>query len=601
MKLFSLNTIGVSLVVIGFLISLGRVMAVSGVIDPSDKHIIRVAHWQLEPGYREAMDAVMESYNNLPHIQAKNIQVQQAPITEKFYAQWLNTHLVAGTAPDINERGMAALTRGTNAAKYFEPLGAYVVQPNPYNARAYLPEEIEPELAEFLETAPWRETFLDGMEGGYDDDLQDYYAVPTSFWGSVKMYINVEMMREVKDVAIDALGRDPLPEGLAALFEQGYARRDADLEAWLSGDQAPQTLGQLFVLCEATYLYGQQTGQTKLVPIAGSSYSEWMFAGVYALPFTSHLAPAVDRNGDGSLTRVELAEGLLNDQWSFENEALEAFHACIRKVCTYFPPGFLALERDQANNRFVLSRALMIASGAWDANSLIEGAQAHDDPEDRFSIVIANFPLPGPGEKWGDIVSERASEASSNAGAPYQVYQRSEYKQEAIDFIQYLTSMPVNERFNKIANWLPVTIGAAPAEQMLPFAVSPDGIFPNMRISPQDMQGTIATRYRGMMSQFLAGDVTYRQLVDAVQDTLNRPVVGLDELFWKSYETERDGIRNLERSIAGQDIRGLLLDADDASEQRQSLVSISVRRLNATEVRQAWQRVNPDRPFPDRH
>ncbi|MEO0588538.1 MAG: hypothetical protein AAF078_12970, partial [Planctomycetota bacterium] len=322
MKLLSLNTLGMFLVALGFVVSLGRVFVVSnqaGEGFASDgATIVRIAHWQLEPGYREAMDDVMGTYNALPHIAARKIRVEQAPITEKFYAQWLNTNLVAGTAPDINERGMSSMTSGTFVAKFFEPLGAFVNQPNPYNAPEYMPEGIDPALAEFLATAPWRETFLDGMEGGYDTALQDFFAVPTSFWGSPKLYINVQMMRKVKDVAIEALASDPLPPRLQAAFDEGFAVRGPELDAWLASDDAPQSFGQLVLLCEAVYLYGEQIDEPKLVPIAGSSYSLWMISSLYQVPFTASLGPVVDVNGDGTISRVETGAAYASGVWSFD-------------------------------------------------------------------------------------------------------------------------------------------------------------------------------------------------------------------------------------------------------------------------------------------
>ncbi|MEM6333792.1 MAG: hypothetical protein AAF823_10690 [Planctomycetota bacterium] len=604
MKLFSLNTLGLFLVALGFVVSLGRVIVVSNQAGEGfggdGATIIRVAHWQLEPGYREAMDDVMATYNALPHVAARNIRVEQSPITEKFYAQWLNTHLVAGTAPDINERGMSRMTSGTFVAKFFEPLGAFVNQPNPYNAAEYLPEDIDPTLAQFLATAPWRETFLDGMEGGYDAALQDYFAVPTSFWGSAKLYINVQMMRRVKDVAIEALQQDPLPQQLQAAIDEGFVVRGPELDAWLAGDDGPQTFGQLVLLCESVYLYGEKIGEPKLVPIAGSSYSLWMVASQYEVPFSAPLGPILDVNGDGSITRTEIGTAYVSGAWSFDDERVRAMHELMHKVCRYYPMGFIALERDQANNRFVLNRAMMISSGAWDANSLFEGARQHDDPEDRFDVMITPFPLPAPGEKWGHLIAGRMSEASSNAGAPYQVYQRSAHKDDAIDFLRYLTSLEVNQRFNRIANWLPVAIGAEPSAKMLPFAVSPEGIHPNMRIRPRDLKGAIAVRYSGMISQYLSGDISYETMAREVQAAVDRPVTGIDELYWRSYLETRDGHRNAERSIAGQDIRALLLNAENADENRVLLVASSARQLNATESPKAWARVFPDQPFPTR-
>ncbi|MEM9789112.1 MAG: hypothetical protein AAF842_01780 [Planctomycetota bacterium] len=594
MKLLSLNTLGITLVAIGFLVSLGRVLTVSGGAGGGSGDVMQLAHWQLEPGYREAMDDVMGTYNQLPHVKAAGIRITQAAITEKFYAQWLNTHLVAGTAPDINERGMAALTTGVYTAKYFEPIGNYVVQPNPYNAPQYLPENISPELAEFLTNQPWRETFLDGMRGGFDDSLQDYYAVPTSFWGSVKMYINRQMMAATKVVAIEALQQDPQPDWLSQVFDGGYAVRGPELEAWLSSDEAPQTFGQLVLLSEALNEYARQIGDDKLVPIAGSSYSHWMFSGQYNTPVTTKVGPEVDRNGDGSITQFELAESLEKGVWSIRDPRFVAYLEMCRKLCEYFPPGFLALERDQANNRFVLGRAMIIASGAWDANSLFVGSQSHDDPADRFDVLISPFPLPDPEEKWGEYIVGRASEATANGGAPYQVYQRSEHKPWAIDFLQYLTSFEVNERFNKRANWLPVIVGAEPSEQMKPFSVNPIGISGAMRVDLASIGFTLASRYRGMFPQFLTRDITHEFLADQMDAAIDRPYVGIDEVWSKSHTAARDGNRNLERTIAGQDVRKLLLNADDANDKRVSLVTTSVRQNNAQAPVAAWHRVHKD-------
>ena len=158
MKKLPINQIGLVLLVIVFGMSVFQVLSNSynaGEFESNDEtglRIIRIAHWQLEPGYRQAMDMILEQYNALPKVKAAKVRVIQMPVTEKVYAQWLNVHLMSGTAPDICEKGMAKMTAGNYVARYFQPLGEYASKPNPYNAREYLPEGLPEELVDILET-----------------------------------------------------------------------------------------------------------------------------------------------------------------------------------------------------------------------------------------------------------------------------------------------------------------------------------------------------------------------------------------------------------------------------------------------------------------
>ena len=162
--------------------SLLRVLSIQREINDPTVRTIRICHWQLESGYREGLQQVIDAYNAL-HA-AERIRVIQVPVTEKVYAQWLNVNLIADNAPDIAEMGKARLVEGENAAKYFLPLGREILAPNPYNAPELLVElkHRDPALIARLSTAPWRDTLIDGMQGGYLGDLQDYYAVPSSFF-----------------------------------------------------------------------------------------------------------------------------------------------------------------------------------------------------------------------------------------------------------------------------------------------------------------------------------------------------------------------------------------------------------------------------------
>ncbi|MEM6755585.1 MAG: ABC transporter substrate-binding protein [Planctomycetota bacterium] len=599
MKLLSLNSLGLALVVVGFAVSLGRVFAVSGIGTGEQGNQIIIAHWNLEPGYREAIQSVIDDYEALPHVRAAGLTVSQASITEKFYAQWLNTHLVAGTAPDISKRGKAQLTYDSNTARYFEPIGRYVAEPNPYNAPQYLPDGLDPRLAEFLATRPWRATFIEGMDGGYMETLNDYYAVPTSFNSGIKLYFNRQLMRAAKDVAIDALAQDPRPTWLAVAIDEGFVIPDTGLHAWLSGDEPPLSLGQLVLVCEASMVWAESVGRDNFMPIAGSSFTGWRFALSYQVPFTSPYGPAIDLNGDGALSPDENAAAVAMGVFSLRDERLRAFHACVHKLAGYFPPGYLALDRERANYRFVGGRAMIIASGAWDAQSLFNGA-ANPVGAEPFEIVIAGFPLPGPDEKWGGLITGKASEADRESGSRFQVCQKSKHKHAAIDFLRFLTSYTVNQRFNQEASWLPVIVGTRPDASIAAFAIDPAGTYPRMKADINVLGGYIGSRYRGLLNQYLTGDITYDAMVARIDEALEQERVGLNDAWFRAMTTQRDGNRNIERVIAASDVRNHLLGRDGRAENRAGLLTNSVRQNNGNRPRALWQRAHPDQPFPDR-
>src|SRR5690606_32493144 len=74
-----------------------------------------------------------------------------------------------------------------------------------------LPEGLDSALAEALSTLPWRETFIDGMRGGWVPELQDFYSAPTSFFGAVKIYYNRDLFNQAKQVLRQATAAAPLP------------------------------------------------------------------------------------------------------------------------------------------------------------------------------------------------------------------------------------------------------------------------------------------------------------------------------------------------------------------------------------------------------
>src|SRR5688572_4566704 len=90
---------------------------------------LRIAHFYLEPGLREAFAAVAADYHRLN----PRVQVEQVAVPERVFRSWINTQLLGGTAPDLVllDGGVFGMD---HFARYFLPLNQAVDRPNPYNA-----------------------------------------------------------------------------------------------------------------------------------------------------------------------------------------------------------------------------------------------------------------------------------------------------------------------------------------------------------------------------------------------------------------------------------------------------------------------------------
>src|SRR5690606_33892358 len=62
---------------------------------------IRVAHWQIEVGPPEGLEAIIKLYEELN----PGIRVEQVLVPGRIYLQWLRTNLIGGTGADIIEYG----------------------------------------------------------------------------------------------------------------------------------------------------------------------------------------------------------------------------------------------------------------------------------------------------------------------------------------------------------------------------------------------------------------------------------------------------------------------------------------------------------------
>lgn len=603
MKKFNPNWIGLALVIGAFSYSAVRFGRIALQLSQEDgstqgKKVIRVLHWQLEPGYREGMDDVIRTYNQLPHVVENNVEVRQLAVTERVYAQFINVHLISGTAPDIVTRGMSSLVgTGASTARFFTPISRHIDQPNPYNAPEYLPEDLSPELKAFLPNAPWSETFTDGMLGGWDDILQDYYSVPVSSWGAMRVFYNRELVAEIKQHLAEALGTSPLPPWLSTLITNNrIVPLDEPLLQWARTPDVPDTLGRFILFNETVRNVTASTpGRELLVPISASSYFAGTMVDRYLLPFTYHLGEQVDFNRDSVVNGQEVLAGLQAGTWDFQNPALKnGFFDVVSWLAKYYPTGFLGLDREQAVRRFLNEQAVFIASGGWDAPTLFQGAKG------RFTVGVTKAPMPAEGERWFEYFNGAPNEAETRLGVPLAIYNRSRNPDWALDFLKYLSSFEANQRMNVRAGWVPSVVGSRPDESMLPFLPDTKGLKGSIALFLQSLP-TVGHIYNGQFPLLQNGEISYESFVNTILEGYANERNGINRMWYESHIFSQDRARSNERSLATVHVEAMNSDITSPSlrSKHLNLLETSLRNLDGALYSALFEHLFDDETFPE--
>lgn len=410
--------IGLALLLACFSVALFRVFGRHREATNPDEIVIRIAHWQLESGIRDAIDALARDYEH----RNPGVRIEQIPIPERIYPSWLKTQLVGGTAPDLIQIGKGS--DDETLARFFVPLSEQAEAINPHNAGTPLAE------------TRWRDTFVDGLAGGdsYKPNLLEYYGFPLSMF-TVRMYYNVTEWRRI-------LGDTPPP---------------ADYDAFVS-------------ICERIRRHAAESGK-KIVPIAGSNYGTPWFASSLIGSQTQRLARRLDDTLTLKPHATETAIQLLTGRWSLDDPDFVNGLALAREIGRFAQPGFLQANRDDAAFRFVNGRALMIVTGSWDAPSFRALAP--------FEVSAFRLPMPTPDHpRFGAGVLGDLSEADTATATAFGLTRASRHPAQAIDFLQFLTSVEGNAMFSRVSSWLPSVVDIELPPLVKPFEPVLDGYVP---------------------------------------------------------------------------------------------------------------------------
>ncbi|MEZ0299008.1 MAG: ABC transporter substrate-binding protein [Candidatus Methylacidiphilales bacterium] len=398
-----LNLCGFTLIGICFLISAWRIVGRSAARADPSVITIRIAHWNLESGVREGLDAVAREYEKVCAARGKKVRIEQLAIPEQVYASWFITQLVGGTAPDLMSIGPGS--NDERLARFFQPFSPYLDSANPYNAGT------------MLEGVPWRNTFVDGMQGAYRQELLDYYTIPFTIL-TTRLYYNKAMYKE------------------------------------MFGDRAlPKTYEEFISLCADTVKWAKSHGKTGLLPIAGSRYNSPAIMNRLLGSQTQKLSLRNNRGLTLSNVPEENLLAYLRGEWDMNSPEVASGLNLMQSVIQYMHPGFIQLQREDAMFHFVQKHSLMIATGAWDRTSI--------EQESPFPVEAFRIPMPTPADQtYGKFTLGQYAEGAGPGAGGYALNRESPNVETAIDFYRYFTSLPGSELFSRYSGWIPATAGA---------------------------------------------------------------------------------------------------------------------------------------------
>lgn len=370
----------------------------------SNVEVIRLAHWQLEPGVREAIEEIAQDYMKLH----PNVKVEQLPIPGRVWTQWLRTQLVGGTPPDLIQVANYQIT-DEMLARYFVPLTDYLEEPNPYNA-----DEAD------LRDLSWRKSFSaelvpDETVHYYSTNLLEYYAVPNAMV-TVRVFYNRDILKEV-----------------------------------LGEERVPKTFQELLQICQEIRDYGLRTGKP-ILPMAGSIFNMTKLTAELFSSTTQKLAIDLDYSHDLNLVKLEGITSFLRGHWSLETPAVHTSLETVGAIGKYMSPGWVQMNREDAMLQFLQGQAAMLSTGTWDAGGILQQAS--------FEVGAFKVPSIGPDDpKYGKWSLGPTSEANIFAALPFGLTKTSKHPERVIDFLRFMTSRRSNTKFAEISTWLPVIKG----------------------------------------------------------------------------------------------------------------------------------------------
>jgi len=405
----AIKVFGIALLVACFAASIHKVFNYHFRAEITGKRILRFAHTHLEPGVREAFDVLASDYM----AEHPDVLIEQLTVPERIYKVWVETKLFGGNVPDIVR--LHASVNNDHLLGYFLPLEEHIEVPNPYNTGST------------LEGVRWRDTFFDGLNNApsYNGNLLNTFGIPNTIFTN-RIYYNKRLFKEIT-----------------------------------GSDEGPRDFQEFLKICDQVVAY-RARHRISLYPIAGSRENSQAILERLFGSQTQKLAPRLEPTNELQTLAQDSTASFMAGKWTMREPAIISALKLMRRVGNFFTPGFLQLKRDDALFQFTQEKAVMIASGSYDAQSI--------RIQSPFEVGVFAIPMPLPDDpEYGQYVLGFQSEASIGGQAAFAIYKFSRNRDIAIDFLQYITSMKGNAKFSKISGWLPSVNGIEPDESIKPF------------------------------------------------------------------------------------------------------------------------------------
>ncbi len=379
--------IGIVLAILFFAVSVVMVIRNHGgvsVVFDSDTKVITVAHWQLEDGFREGIDAAIVEYEKAKAAQGVKVKVRQVAIPVRGYQQWFLTQLIGGSPADVLE----VLGGSDLLNQYFVPLSPYIGNKNPWNNGTP------------LEKMSWRESFADDMLSALDTSYSEFFTVCT-FMHTTRVYVNMDLYEA-------ATGRSDLPDTLTD---------------WLN-------------VCRQMKEYGA-TQTRPVIPIGVRGFDKGTIGqlfSTYNSQLNTDLSDIGSRYGYGSSNSDlfrQINVGELN-----KDRLLEPVDV-VTELGQYFADGFPAIDLEQTKYLFFSGNVGFFIDGTWNAFSMINNAP--------FRVKVIQIPVLDKEHRLGAGSYGRITELGSGIQGRFGIPKKTKNFDLALDFLQFLTSWKINQ------------------------------------------------------------------------------------------------------------------------------------------------------------